>query len=383
MPQLTDALLELNRLQFENDSGAHNALLPVQERIFALMNDLPLSRGLIRRRIEYNPGVAPLRNRLDDWDNYGDAETSRSLRAARMRDDVICLMERRNSAAQGLGFADYPCAALAADGLDMGTLEALLDEYLSLHLKSAASAARSLGLDMENWYPKLIERGGLGSVAEPLPLLNAFAELTSMGGVLKHCMICAGNGCCCASQTGRSAFRMHIAPTDSIYGWRTLFHEFGHLCVYASLPDGKLPCLSCVVDELLAVLFENSAVLLLAEDSLRPRLQSQLRLDYTRAAVSAKFELALWKNPAAAEALYMEHFGALVVEPSPDIWAADSFRSIDCMTIYAYALGQLLADCADTERLLKALPSLCRSAADIGVSDIIQRLDPSDMRNYR
>lgn len=375
MPLLMDVLLELNRLQFENDSGAHNALLPVQERMFALMNGCNLSRGLIRRRIECHPGVAPLRNRLDDWGNYGDAKTQRSLRAARMLGDVIRLMDRRNSAAKALEFADYPCAALTADGLDISTLEKLLDEYLSLHLESAASSARSLGLDMENWYAKLIEHGRLEAVDEPLPLLNNFAELTGMGSVLAHCMICTGDGCCCASQTGRSVFHMHIAPVDSIYGWRTLFHEFGHLCVYASLPNGRLPWLSCAVDELLAVLFENAAVLLLAEDPLRTRMQSELSLGYTRAAVSAKFELALWKYPAAADALYMEHFGALVDNPAPGIWAADSFRSTDCMTIYAYALGQLLAGRTDTKRLLKALPTLCRSAADIGISDIIQTLD--------
>ena len=115
MERAMDALLERNRLQLENDmQSAGHDLWPAQKRLGEAIEPLAKERGLIRLAVECDAQVAELRNRLDDWENYGGVGTDRLARARRMRPDVLELMARRNAAAERMGYADYPAAALAS-----------------------------------------------------------------------------------------------------------------------------------------------------------------------------------------------------------------------------------------------------------------------------
>lgn len=80
-------------------------------------------------------------------------------------------------------------------------------------------------------------------------------------------------------------------------------------------------------------------------------------LEGVRCSLSCLFELALWENPAQAEANYLEYYGQLGLDlGDPAIWALDSFRSIDPVYIHNYVLGDIVArrTLAHLERLYGA-----------------------------
>ena len=116
MEQAMEALLERNRLQFENDTrNAGHDLWPAQRWLGEAIAPLTKQQGLIRLAVECDARVSELRNRLDDRAHYADAGSDRIALARRMRPDVLELMAWRNAADRGMGYADYPAAALAAD----------------------------------------------------------------------------------------------------------------------------------------------------------------------------------------------------------------------------------------------------------------------------
>ena len=100
------------------------------------------------------------------------------------------------------------------------------------------------------------------------------------------------------------------------------------------------------MDELIAVLFENAGIRLMGDEALREH------------------------------ALYEEQYAALGVRVWPEAWALDSFRSIDCMTIGAYALGQRLADALPARIDWPAVLRVAvRAAAEgAGVMDLFEKV---------
>lgn len=65
---------------------------------------------------------------------------------------------------------------------------------------------------------------------------------------------------------------------------------------------------------------------------------------YVRCAISALFEFDLWEEPGKAEELFVTHYGKLGLPINePEIWALDSFRSIDPVYIHDYVIGATLA----------------------------------------
>ncbi|MHB8108123.1 MAG: hypothetical protein ACYDH4_11960, partial [Candidatus Cryosericum sp.] len=63
-------------------------------------------------------------------------------------------------------------------------------------------------------------------------------------------------------------------------------------------------------------------------------------LEAVRCAISARFELDLWNSPDTAPQLYTKWYGQLVKESfDPALWALDSFRSIDPMSVFSYVIG--------------------------------------------
>lgn len=377
MERAIDALLERNRLQLENDmQSAGHDLWPAQKRLGEAIAPLAKERGLIRLAVECDAQVAELRNRLDDWENYGGVGTDRLARARRMRPDVLELMARRNAAAERMGYADYPAAVLASDGMTEAFLGEQLEAFLECRLAGLAHRARSEKVAMENWFRWLYDRYPLERPMEPLPLLSAFARKLGMEGVLERLELSQEPGFGCAGMISPTRIRLQTEEIVDVRSWHTLFHEFGHACLYALLPEGRLPWLSQGVDEWIAVLFENAGIHMMGDERLRAHALETVRADYARAAVSARFELALWRNMAQPEALYEAHYAALGVRVSPEEWALDSFRSIDCMVIGAYALGQRLADELPTQvDWPEVLRVAVRAAANgAGIMDLYEQV---------
>lgn len=362
---LTNALLKLQQLQFDNDTGASHQLLPLQSELHELLNHVTLQHGLVRLWIESDPDVAVLRNQADRWNPPPTA------------DDVLLLMRRRNESAQLLGYADYPWAILATDGMNMTQLRQYLMSLLDQHLAEASAAARQAHVcTMQDWFRWRQQDGVLATPLDPLPLLQLFANKLNLQDILTHTEICiVPDGSCFAACTAPEHFRMQIVPITSVTAWRTLFHEFGHVCTYALTPPSKLPLLSAVTDEILAVCFEHAAAHWLADKALRLAILRDMQLDYTRAAVSAMFELDLWRNPQQVERLYAHHYAPLLSQPDPTQWCHDSFRSIDPMTIHGYALGQQLAENCNAQDFL-ALPLLCQQAAELTPTQLAARFAP-------
>ena len=114
----------------------------------------------------------------------------------------------------------------------------------------------------------------------------------------------------------------------------------------------------------------------MGDEALREHALETVRADYVRAAVSARFELALWRDMTRPEALYEEQYAALGVRVWPEAWALDSFRSVDCMTIGTYALGQRLADAlpARTDWPAVLRVAVRAAAEDAGVMDLFEKV---------
>ena len=339
---LYQAVVDFNRLQSENNAGAAHNLQPARECIRTALDGAKRKRGLVCLAMECQPEVYPLRNRLDNWANY-PGET-RAGRARKMRPDVLALMERRDAAAVSLGYVGYADGILAADGLQGDWLIGKLTDYLKIHLPATAKWAHEENIAMVDWFSRLHRMAMLMEPSAPMPLLETFACRMGLEPVLPRLSIAMTDHFCFASQTDSRRIHLAISPIDSMYSWCTLYHEFGHACVYASLPQNDLPWLSPLVDEVIAVLFAHTALQLLCDDGLRSRGLAVLHTDYTRACVSGLFKLDLWRNRTDPERLYQNWYSQLGVQVEPEEWALDSFRSIDCMTVFAYPLGQALAE---------------------------------------
>lgn len=371
--ELNTALLAFNKLQSENYDGQAHDLQPAQERIRELLTGMEKRRGLVRLDIECQPEVRFLRNKLDDYSNYGSSAIKSGELAMRMRPDVLELMKRRNAAAVKLGYSGYAAAILEADGLHTDWLDKKLNVYLDRHLPNAAKRAAAAKISIDDWYPWISRESVLEQTYSPMTLLNDFAHRLGLENVIPKLDIRMEDSFCYASQSDAEHIVMQISPVCDVSSWTTLFHEFGHACVYANLPGNALPFLSSLVDETIAVLFENAAVRILARDPFRSQAISMLHTEYTRTCISGLFELDLWRDSGNPEALYEHWYYRLGVSVDAYKWAADSFRSIDCMTIFAYTIGQLLADSVSDEKLIRLLPGLAEGAADMTLYDLVEK----------
>ena len=114
---------------------------------------------------------------------------------------------------------------------------------------------------------------------------------------------------------------------------------------------------------------------LMSGGQLRDAALGLRRMEYTRTCLSGLFELDLWHDRSDPEGLYGRRFGHLGAGCDPALWAPDSFRYIDCMTIFAYTLGQSLADGLSDGGLTALLPELAESASGMTLGDLAERLE--------
>ena len=296
-----------------------------------------------RDAVDLEPAVKALRDRLDSDDGYG-AGLDLHEKAARMTPDVLQLMRLREAAAVHLGAASFPASVLASEELDARWLGHFLDDFLEKNLPAARGLAASLGLNPVNWFRELDSLAGPPPLADPADLWTQLIDLLRPGELpAKPSFVIEDRGL--AGYTGvlhvQDDIRILARPAKSLHQWLTLTHEMGHALRHLSCTQsGVLATWSTVDDETSAVIVEHLVSGALLPDALTGMARDIQLLEAVRCAISARFELDLWENPSNAQQLYVKWYGQLLEgPPDPALWALDSFRSIDPMSVFSYVIG--------------------------------------------
>jgi hypothetical protein len=388
----TNLIWDLRLLQWSNyfEGGVHDLSL-LDSQFFMLAKQFlsryasaftPTDRQseivrtlLSRDLVDKNPAAAKLRNRLDDWNNYRDDDsasassatsstTDRRLALARkMRSDVLDLMYIRNGLAKDQGYHSYPDLVLATEELNRERLIKMLHDFLDANLPHAQHLIKKYDIHWESWFSDLNRIAPLaesfpGTSApapspafpfDPSTAINRFLELLGLTDARSKIKIAfqdhgfAGM----TSEVAPGDIRVMVEPIASLAGFKVLFHELGHALTYCFNQEQDLfRILPASYDEAMAVVIEYFAPRLLLGPTLQKKAAEIDVLEHTRCAISALFELELWESPAPKqpEELYLKHYGRLGVQiDHPELWALDSFRSIDPVYIHNYVIGAVLA----------------------------------------
>ncbi len=362
---------ERQHLQWENYvTDAGHDLSSVDAKIYTLMVqnkdrfELPGRRGQVvdaiikRELVDRHPQVAGLRNRLDDWENYA-AGLSETLRrepaqyrltlARRMKPDVLRLMQIRQRLARDLGFPSYVELVLGEEGLDSGSLITLLEKYLEDHVVVVRGLIQAHQLSWPTWFCDLSTIGHITEDLQPPGIVDRFLERMGFGALrgaisihVQPQPIAGYAGILCVPDD----IRILIQPVSSLQGWLILFHELGHAIAHASNAEsGVFATWTSAHDETMAELMAQIAAFVLLDEDNRKAACQLFELENTRCAISALFEFQLWEHPEAAERLYTQHYRQLDFNvANPEIWALDTFRSIDPVYIHNFVIGSVVAE---------------------------------------
>lgn len=360
---------KLQRQQWENyfEEG-QNDLTIIDNEIYKLVSfyrgkikdpdrKSEIAKGLIAREyVDKNPRVSHLRNRLDDLKNYdADLPTQfkqsgsfyRTELARGMKRDVLDLMKLRNSLAVESGFNSYVDLVLASDQVDKQKLLILLNDYLDHNLPKVRWLIKKYGLTFESWFADLNRIGGEHTSHDPHLLINEVLEILGLAEIGTKMTVKIRNDGFTGYCTELSAhdIRLVIESVKSLDSLRTLFHELGHAVSYGlNGEEGLLRILPASQGESVAVVFEYIVSTICLGPNERRILNELMLLEYTRCAISALFEFDLWEEPEQASELYQKHYEKLgLVVNESDLWALDSFRSIDPVYIHNYVVGASIA----------------------------------------
>ena len=370
---------ERQRLQWENYvTGAGHNLSSIDARIYALVAEnkerfqdagrrAQVANAIIQRElVDKHPQVAELRNRLDDWDNYAQglaaAQKQEPARyrlslAERMKPDVLGLMQTRQRLARELGFSSYVDLALGEEGLALGALIRFLEQVLQEQLPAVKALIKGHQLTWPTWYADLDRIGRLPLNLQPTQNVDRFLEHLGFGqlrdAIPVHVQpqpIAGYAGILCVPHD----IRILIQPVSSLSGWLVLFHELGHAIAHAlNETSGLFTTWTSTHDETMAEVMGQIAAFTLLDEENQAAARQLFLLENTRCAISALFEFALWEQSEAADGLYTRYYSRLGLDVSPsELWALDTFRSIDPVYIHNYVIGYVVAQ--------KTIDHLCR-----------------------
>lgn len=343
----------LNKLQWENyiDNKKHN-LNNVCEKIFEYIDsmlknkEIILSKRYIREWIDKSCEVSTLKNKLDDFDNYiNEVRIIKEDLADKICPDVISLMKLRNTKSIEIGYKNYQDAILKSDNMTYEELKNWLDDFINKNMQNAIQIINKYNVKWNSWFSDLDKINDENiKYIDSYELIFKFAEKMDMLEVIENVKIYYGNSICFATKIAPDDIRISVGDIKSLNDIRTLFHEFGHAILYYYSNDSYFQITQCL-DEVFAVIIENLApTIVLSEDEVS-KINEINCLEYARTAVSGLFELELWNNIDLAEKLYSKYYSRFNIEiENPKLWCLDSFRSIDCMYIYNYTLGQIASE---------------------------------------
>lgn len=361
---------ELKEQQWDNyfEEGKHDLNI-LDERIYELVNEYSNNIEVLNResqiadliiereKVDKNPKVSKLRNYIDNLENYSmnipqdvkkDRYKYKLVLANKMKNDVLMLMEVRNKLAVENGYDSYPDLVLKTNGLNYKELNILLSNYLEKNLHKAREIVKKYNITFENWFEDLDKIGRKYNNYYVNVLIDELLNLLGFTEVREKMKIkyvedgLSGY----ASELGPDDIRIAVGQIESLDSLRILFHELGHAVSYVlNKEEGLFRILPPSLDESMAVIFEHIASDILLDEEDKVRIQELMTLEYTRCAISALYEFDLWENPNRAEELFEYHYKKLGVEiRDPDIWAFDSFRSIDSVYIHNYVIGASIAE---------------------------------------
>ncbi|NMA87385.1 MAG: hypothetical protein GX968_08680 [Tissierellia bacterium] len=340
------------------DKEIYNLVCLYKDKIEIFDRKSQIANLLIKREfVDKNPHVSKLRNRIDNLENYNkdipneireDNYKYKLKMSKRMKKDVLNLMDIRNSLAINNGYNSYIDLVLSTEEIDEEKLIELLNNYLDKNLHKAKEIIKKYNITFENWFEDLDRVYNINNSYNPNTLvdklLKAFGFMEMKNRIKVYCDQNRLWGC--AVEISPNDIRIAIEPIESLDSLRTLFHELGHAILYdLNKEEGLFRILPASLDESMAVVFEYMAPILLLDGDDKEKIYELMTLEYTRCAISALFEFELWQEPNKAEKLCEKHYGKLGLKiGDPNIWAYDSFRSIDPVYIHNYVIGASLAE---------------------------------------
>ncbi|MCF8008469.1 MAG: hypothetical protein K9K32_01775 [Halanaerobiales bacterium] len=351
-------------LQWENYAlDKNNDLNKINQEIYSLIKEINYNKLFNKRkrevfinlskrlRVENDPEIARLRNKLDNKDNYKkdlDFKANNQVKLAkRMRNDLIELLYLRNYKAQKQGFKSYPDLIFSAEELSKETIIKEVKSYLNKNLKSAKEIIKEYNLTWGNWFTKLGEQGSLDS-SDPNYYIKCLFHSLDLDNIY-HNINFKYKKDGISGMTFRTSppeeIRILLKPVTSPMRSRVLLHECGHAINYIkNHRQGLYSLLTTSFDEIMAVLFEKIGInLCLTEEEREIALQVSL-LENVRCSISFLFEMELWKDPENAEEKFIRHQKILpIITQKKELWVLDSFRYIDPVYIHNYVLGDIYA----------------------------------------
>jgi hypothetical protein len=367
----TELFFVRERYQWENYSlGSGHDLNIVDHEIYRLVKSFRgqslrsgrrgkvLNAIVMRELVDKHPDISHLRNQLDDRENYrtGTAESEnrdvtndRCELASLMKPDVLELMRKRNALSQDLGFHSYVDLILDSEELNLKSLLSFLNTYVNRNLPKVRNLIKTYQLSLHSWLSDLAIIGNIDSYSDPNEILSAILEKLGLielrGNIQLHVKqqnIAGYVGVISVPED----IRILIRSYNSLNSQLTIFHELGHAVAHASNKEtGIFKTWTVIHDECMAVVMEYiSSKLFLSPENLESA--NDLRaLETMRCAISALFEFSLWIHPDNAEQLYVDHYERLgLAVDSPEMWALDSFRSIDPVYIHNFVIADRVAE---------------------------------------
>lgn len=350
--EFVNRFFHLQRLQWENYAeDAKHDLSMADGDLYSLAGGETGIQGrrgevlkaLIQRiRVDRDPQVARLRNKLDYPANY-----PKSGRAEAMRPDVLKLMALRNKLALNLGYKSYPDLVFFCEELDCDQVKTSLEEYISVNLPMAKNLCGKYNIRWSTWFTDL-NRLGMELQVDALECAQEFLTLLGLRDTLSRISIFVKeqpiSGVAMALEVPED-IRILVRPVNSLAQLITLYHEIGHGLGHAlNTQTGVFKTWTAIHDETTAIVMERIGLELLSGE--QQALARELDvLENVRCAISFLFEMDLNQKPHQAEELYRLRYSALVPDSGDGSqWPLDSFRSLDPVYIHNYVLGGIYAD---------------------------------------
>ena len=307
----------------------------------------------VRRRalVDHHPDISRLRDRLDDpaaYDSLPSPASPASLRrlAAAMEPDLVALIRLRGRLAHELGAPSYTHLAMAAEGLELGELEAELRRARDRSLVAAGKLVEDAGLTIDTWADDLDRIAGPAE-ANVSAVVRDVADRLDCGDLLDRITWSVRDGPLAGWAVAVSIpddVRLVVRPVRSIRDLATVLHELGHAFAYAATEAlGIRGIPSDTQDEVMGTILERIGLELLGLYA-TTGLSTVEAAETARTATSALFEMAIQDEPERAQELFGSWFSPVAPVSDPVIWTLDTFRSVDPCRVHAYALGAGLAD---------------------------------------
>lgn len=388
MKEAAEAYLKLffekQKLQWENYALSENHNLnEIDEKIFTLISSKLESKREVQNRIdqifksicvkdliETSPDISFIRNKIDhlkfysidlDKDKFKSKYEYKVALGEKLQTDVIQLIDLRNEQARKYGYESYVDAVFCFEDLDHINVKKLLQKYLADHLPKVKKYIKDFNISWHNWFSDLDNIGASFNFQNDPNLLDDILEKLGFLGLKNNLHVYIKDQPLIANAMAVSVpddIRILLSPTKSLNGFRVFLHELGHAVAHGFNENQNLfKTWTASYDEVMAVTFEKIGFQLYENEQFQDVANILAEIEAVRCTISFLFELDLWESPNEAKKLYLHHYKKLGLDlGQPEIWAYDSFRSIDPVYIHNYVLGEIIG-----ESILKCLKQSCNS----------------------